>query len=142
MQTPPPTKMKTEFVRSAALSREQETELLGQRLTPEQRSDYEALLHGQEVTRVSSERRMAEERPRLEEAAFQRKMQAKDELALQPIEESYESRVRRAREAAGLVVDAHEKRRRDARDELAADARWRFVKQAELEREGIDPKNL
>lgn len=134
--------MKNEFNEAAALTREKETEYLTDKLTPEQRSDYEAFLQGQAYTRFTSEQRMAAERPKLEEAAFQKRMQPKEELDNDPIEESMETKVRRARESAGRAVDAHEERRRAARDELAAEGRWRFVKSAELERDGIEPKSL
>lgn len=136
--------MKNDFNKAAAMSREVETTILASKLTPTQNSEYQALLQGQEVTRVSSERRMFHERPQLVQGQFNRLMAGATAptLDLEPGVRDHAKAVRDAQAAAARAVDAHEARRRAARDELSADARWQFLKSAEAERLGKDGKDI
>ncbi|MGH7946081.1 MAG: hypothetical protein ACREF9_13875 [Opitutaceae bacterium] len=136
--------MKNEFNKAAAMSREVETNILSGKLTPTQASDYQALLHGQEVTRVSSESRMFQERPQLVQAEFNRQIEAANapSLDLEPKVRDHAKVVRDAQDAAEKKVTAHETRRSASREELGADSRWRFVKAAEAENTGKDANDI
>lgn len=137
--------MKNQFNRAAAPDRETQTAILAVSLTPEQRAEYQALLLGQQVTDATAERRMAEQRPQMVERAFQAALLKQDDPKLELKKDTtrpktYEEKVSEARALAETKVQQSETRLRAARAEIAAETRFRFVKNAELERNGIDPK--